>query len=101
LLSVERIREKRIIEYQYFFFSNSQIVQKRWSESLNPAFTPKPELDVTLQLSGHEEGLTLSNLTIVRDGSVINKYPGFRDRCQEFLDQLTLENDFVAPSILR
>jgi hexokinase len=54
--------------------------------------TSKPELDVALQRPDHEEGPALNNLTIACDGSVINKYPGFRDRCQEYLDQLTLEN---------
>ena len=29
------------------------------------------------------------NLAIACDGSVINKYPGFRDRCQAYLHQLT------------
>lgn len=29
------------------------------------------------------------NLSIACDGSVINKYPGFRSRCQGYLDQLT------------
>ncbi|KAL4880028.1 hypothetical protein BJY04DRAFT_192241 [Aspergillus karnatakaensis] len=30
-------------------------------------------------------------LSIACDGSVINKYPGFRDRCQSYLNQLTQE----------
>ncbi|EED21675.1 hexokinase, putative [Talaromyces stipitatus ATCC 10500] len=31
-------------------------------------------------------------LSIACDGSVINKYPGFRDRCQSYLDILTRES---------
>ena len=33
---------------------------------------------------------SVGNLSIACDGSVINKYPGFKDRCQAYLDQLTL-----------
>lgn len=32
-------------------------------------------------------------LSIACDGSVINKYPGFRDRCQSYLDIITRESD--------
>ncbi|KAJ5120439.1 uncharacterized protein N7515_009827 [Penicillium bovifimosum] len=32
------------------------------------------------------------NLTIACDGTVINKYPGFRDACQNYLDQLAEES---------
>jgi hexokinase len=34
---------------------------------------------------------TSKNLSIACDGTVINKYPGFRSTCQSFLDQLTQE----------
>ncbi|PGH05691.1 hexokinase [Blastomyces parvus] len=33
------------------------------------------------------------NVTIACDGSVINKYPGFHDQCQQYLNDLTLERD--------
>ncbi|KKK13184.1 hypothetical protein P175DRAFT_0533585 [Aspergillus ochraceoroseus IBT 24754] len=33
------------------------------------------------------------SLSIACDGSVINKYPGFRDRCQHYLNQLTQETN--------
>ena len=33
------------------------------------------------------------SLSIACDGSVINKYPGFRDRCQAYLKQLTKETN--------
>ncbi|EAW11817.1 putative hexokinase [Aspergillus clavatus NRRL 1] len=33
------------------------------------------------------------SLSIACDGSVINKYPGFRDRCQDYLDQLTKQTN--------
>lgn len=33
------------------------------------------------------------NVTIACDGSVINKYPGFYDQCQQYLNDLTLERD--------
>ncbi|KAL4780954.1 hypothetical protein BJX76DRAFT_28903 [Aspergillus varians] len=36
-----------------------------------------------------ESGSNPGCLSIACDGSVINKYPGFRDRCQAYLNQLT------------
>lgn len=47
------------------------------------------------------------SLSIACDGSVINKYPGFRDRCQGYLKQLTketnlslgIEDSATAPTI--
>lgn len=38
-------------------------------------------------------------VTIACDGSVINKYPDFRDRCQEYLNQLTQEDDLSSSSL--
>lgn len=38
------------------------------------------------------------NLSIACDGSVINKYPGFKDRCQAYLDQLTKDIDSTLSS---
>ena len=38
-----------------------------------------------------EETRSKRNLSIACDGSVINKYPGFKERCQSYLDQLTME----------
>ncbi|KAH8698314.1 putative hexokinase [Talaromyces proteolyticus] len=36
------------------------------------------------------------NLSIACDGSVINKYPGFRDQCQTYLNMLTRESEPVS-----
>ncbi|PWY77183.1 hexokinase [Aspergillus sclerotioniger CBS 115572] len=44
------------------------------------------------------EGNPLS-LSIACDGSVINKYPGFRDRCQGYLNDLAKETNAVRPSL--
>lgn len=35
------------------------------------------------------------SLSIACDGSVINKYPGFRDRCQTYLKQLTQQTNLL------
>ncbi|KAK2759305.1 hypothetical protein FQN54_002783 [Arachnomyces sp. PD_36] len=40
-------------------------------------------------VTDEEDDLTNKALTIACDGGVINNYPGFRDRCQAYLDQLT------------
>jgi hexokinase len=36
------------------------------------------------------------NLAIACDGTVINKYPGFRDQCQAYLDLLSRTTDSLA-----
>lgn len=36
------------------------------------------------------------SLTIACDGSVINKYPGFKDRCQKYLDMLAQETEYPS-----
>ncbi|KAJ5458231.1 HexokinaseN-terminal [Penicillium sp. IBT 31633x] len=41
------------------------------------------------------------NLTIACDGTVINKYPGFRDVCQSYLDQLIGETHPGSGSAIR
>ena len=38
-----------------------------------------------------ESGDSDKSLSIACDGAVINKYPGFRAACQNYLDQLTEE----------
>ncbi|OJD15116.1 hypothetical protein AJ78_04601 [Emergomyces pasteurianus Ep9510] len=38
------------------------------------------------------------NVTIACDGTVINKYPGFHDQCQQYLNELTLEREPSRPS---
>lgn len=43
-----------------------------------------------------EQQLQSRNLNIACDGSVINKYPGFRDRCQAYLCQLTEQTNGSA-----
>lgn len=36
-------------------------------------------------------------VNIACDGTVINKYPGFRDNCQNYLHQLTLDGETAVP----
>ncbi|KAL3463793.1 hypothetical protein BJX64DRAFT_111912 [Aspergillus heterothallicus] len=45
-----------------------------------------------------ESGTNPESLAIACDGSVINKYPGFRDRCQSYLNQLTRETNLAKAS---
>ncbi|KAL2821045.1 hypothetical protein BJX63DRAFT_253012 [Aspergillus granulosus] len=45
-----------------------------------------------------ESGTDPRSLAIACDGSVINKYPGFRDRCQSYLNQLTQETNLARGS---
>ncbi|KAB8223019.1 hypothetical protein BDV33DRAFT_47052 [Aspergillus novoparasiticus] len=48
----------------------------------------KETQEVTVVESEHSQ-----SLTIACDGSVINKYPGFRDRCQGYINQLLQETN--------
>jgi hexokinase len=45
----------------------------------------------SLEITVIEREDTNRNLTIACDGTVINKYPGFRDACQNYLNQLAEE----------
>ncbi|OOQ90859.1 Hexokinase-1 [Penicillium brasilianum] len=48
-----------------------------------------------------ESGESAKNLSIACDGTVINKYPGFRDTCQSYLDQLSEQSHNTAGSAIR
>ncbi|QKX62436.1 uncharacterized protein TRUGW13939_09597 [Talaromyces rugulosus] len=45
------------------------------------------------------EAAATKNLSIACDGSVINKYPGFRDQCQIYLNMLTESESADKPAI--
>ncbi|KAL1956490.1 hypothetical protein VTO42DRAFT_7288 [Malbranchea cinnamomea] len=52
----------------------------------------------SLRSSSHVmQDLARFQVTIACDGSVINKYPNFREQCQEYLNQLTQEDDILSP----
>jgi hexokinase len=48
-----------------------------------------------------ESDASAKNLSIACDGTVINKYPGFRDTCQSYLDQLSEQSHHTAGSVIR
>lgn len=48
----------------------------------------KPEIQTSEVEVTNDEDVS-KTLTIACDGGVINNYPGFRDRCQAYVDQLT------------
>ncbi|CBF74382.1 hypothetical protein AN4255.2 [Aspergillus nidulans FGSC A4] len=54
---------------------------------------PSPSFKGPRDVTVTESGSNSDCLSIACDGSVINKYPGFRDRCQAYLDQLTQETN--------
>ncbi|KAL4919369.1 hypothetical protein BDW62DRAFT_44647 [Aspergillus aurantiobrunneus] len=55
---------------------------------LSPSSSKEPRQVTVTESGSHPECLS-----IACDGSVINKYPGFRDRCQSYLNQLTRETN--------
>ncbi|KAL4866378.1 hypothetical protein BDV12DRAFT_187453 [Aspergillus spectabilis] len=59
--------------------------ESEYPDSLASASVGKEPRQVTVT----ESGSNPECLSIACDGSVINKYPGFRDRCQSYLNQLT------------
>ncbi|KAL4949762.1 hypothetical protein BDW69DRAFT_68943 [Aspergillus filifer] len=60
------------------------------NEAESPNFPPLPSAKGPSEVTITENDNCLS---IACDGSVINKYPGFRDRCQTYLNQLTQETN--------
>lgn len=56
------------------------------TESIKKSDDDEPLQEVTVT---EIEAPSSRNLSIACDGSVINKYPGFRDQCQAYLDMLT------------
>lgn len=48
-----------------------------------------------------ESDESAKNLSIACDGTVINKYPGFRDTCQSYLDQLSEKSHHSSGSVIR
>ncbi|KAJ5092120.1 hypothetical protein NUU61_006990 [Penicillium alfredii] len=61
---------------------------------VDPLAKESPEITVV------ESNDSSKNMSIACDGAVINKYPGFRDTCQDYLDQLTEQtHPATGPSI--
>lgn len=48
-----------------------------------------------------ESDESAKSLSIACDGTVINKYPGFRDTCQSYLDQLSEQSHQTTGSMIR
>ncbi|KAJ5204172.1 Hexokinase-1 [Penicillium cinerascens] len=48
-----------------------------------------------------ESDSSAKNVSIACDGTVINKYPGFRDTCQRYLDQLSAQSHPSSVSAIR
>lgn len=63
----------------------------------NPDLLAKEAPEVTVVESEDSD----QNLTIACDGTVINKYPGFRDICQKYLDQLAEQSHSSTSSPIR
>ncbi|KAL4933631.1 putative hexokinase [Aspergillus undulatus] len=61
------------------------------NETEFPDSLPSPSLKEPRAVTVTESGSDSNCLSIACDGSVINKYPGFKDRCQLYLNQLTQE----------
>jgi hexokinase len=59
----------------------------------------KDSSEVTVVESETETEST--NVSIACDGTVINKYPGFRDTCQRYLDQLSAHSHPTSTSAIR
>ncbi|KAL4911599.1 hypothetical protein BDW74DRAFT_10622 [Aspergillus multicolor] len=63
------------------------------NESEYPDTPSSPSLKEPREVTITESESNTNCLSIACDGSVINKYPGFRDRCQAYLNQLTQETN--------
>lgn len=69
------------------------------TDSLTTSTSPpkKPEIH-TREISDVEEEEDSKMLSIACEGGVINNYPGFRGRCQAYLDQLTSTSSTTSPA---
>ncbi|PYH93509.1 hexokinase [Aspergillus ellipticus CBS 707.79] len=58
-----------------------------------------PSIKETQEVTVVESEENPHSLSIACDGSVINKYPGFRDRCQKYLNDLANETYISTPTL--
>ncbi|KAL2218023.1 putative hexokinase [Thermoascus aurantiacus ATCC 26904] len=65
------------------------------SSSTSVPSTKQAEESTQVTVTECEEQQSRS-LTIACDGSVINKYPGFKDRCQKYLDVLAQQTEYPS-----
>jgi hexokinase len=63
--------------------------------SVSDGVKETPEITVV------ESDESAKTLSIACDGTVINKYPGFRDTCQAYLDQLCEQSHHTSGSPIR
>ncbi|GJP94331.1 hypothetical protein CBS115989_3363 [Aspergillus niger] len=70
------------------------------NEAEFPATAPSapPSIKETQEVTVVESEENHQSLSIACDGSVINKYPGFRDRCQGYLNDLVKETNALRQS---
>jgi hexokinase len=70
-------------------------VEFQAATSVSDGVKETPEITVV------ESDESAKNLSIACDGTVINKYPGFRDTCQAYLDQLCEQSHHTSGSPIR
>lgn len=66
-----------------------------------PAGSSVSDVKETPEITVIENEESAKNLSIACDGTVINKYPGFRDTCQAYLDQLCEQSHHTSGSVIR
>ncbi|KAJ5975311.1 Hexokinase-1 [Penicillium waksmanii] len=62
---------------------------------------PDPLAKETPEITVVESDDSDKKMTIACDGTVINKYPGFRDTCQNYLDKLAQQSHPSSTSLIR
>jgi hexokinase len=75
----------------------STAIYSMWCLRNEAEFPVQSTTEPVKKMQPHEVTVTeieepSKTLSIACDGSVINKYPGFRDRCQSYLDVITKES---------
>lgn len=71
------------------------------NEVENPNGTNTETLKESPEVTVVESDDSDKNLSIACDGTVINKYPGFRDTCQTYLDQMAQQSHPSSTSPIR
>jgi hexokinase len=62
-----------------------------------PKSTTGNECRASLRSSSNTHSPPILQVAIACDGSVINKYPNFREHCQTYLNQLTQDDGTFCP----
>ncbi|KAL1994578.1 hypothetical protein VTN49DRAFT_2048 [Thermomyces lanuginosus] len=99
LQAVTRVVSKRAAGYLATAIHSMWCLQNQAESASKSVNLSKPGLSGTPDVTVSEVSSSATSspdLTIACDGSVINKYPGFRENCQRYLNTLTAQTNAAS-----